>query len=820
MKNKGFTLIEMMGVVIIIGIIAIISFNTFTGNLKEFREDYYNNIIRTLNESGKEFFNDNRRFRPNSIFSAQKVSLDVLLSKKYVSEVDDYNGKECRRDSYVIMIKDGKDDYTYHTCLKCDEDNYDNTNDALCDTSWFDPSTISYGLGQLPTIYIYKGTSRSELKKLLEIPISIIKKDSNGNILKEISGIGIDDVPTVLPKDIDVVNPNKVGTYEVHYEYYNEMQETEEKEEGIAKVIVYEHNAPIVKIDYKNIVANNLDGETSTITGTYTSGKWVQEITITLSAPRDGSGNVIEIPEPEVKIAKYQWNKNGKWQDLCQVTSGSMNKDAVCVITYNSEMNQDGISFRIIDTNGKISNITNPISIRIDNTKPTCTLKRDKENPDGINGWYVTPVTVSFNKNEDLPSINTTIGSGNAVSGIRTSNIVNMSLPATSRVLDRNSSNDNILHNVDTSGVEYRGYVEDQAGNFYICNTNFKKDETVPSCSIAFSGTIGENSWYTSNVGVSFSSNDDNLSGVLKYGIGSLDGSKTTNHTRDTAGITYTGHIMDKAGNTATCSNSFKKDGTKPNCTLNISGTTGNNGWYRSNVSVSFASTSDNLSGVSKYGIGSFDGNRNVTHTADTSSVTYKGYIKDNAGNTSNCSIDFKKDGTNPTVSWTTNIPKDGDGSYHSNSGITVTGTCSDGTSGTSSRVTKNISSPSGGSTVSITCVDNAGNSKSYTSPSYKIKMYYNNNCGKCGCATFSECSHRDCGTFSCNCTESEYETCSDPYLSGYPSCGSNETIACGGSGDRDEMCCMCKRKSCGTCNHRCRTEACGCETCSSCWNY
>ena len=1157
-EEKGFTLIEIIGVVIVIGILAIIAFNVFTSNLKEFRDDYYTNLERTLAESGKEFFNDNRRFRPGSIFTAQKVTIDVLQKNSFISDIKDYNGKNCQNDSYVIVIKEGKDDYTYHSCLVCKEDSYDNTSNSLCDPSWFDPSTISYGLGTLPTLYIYKGTPRSKLRDLLEIPISIIKKDNEGNIIREISGLGIDDIPTVLPKDIDKVNPDKVGIYEVNYEYYHETQDGEDKEERVAKVIVYEHNAPTVKIDYKNIMANNLDGETSIVTGTYTEGQWVQEITITLTPPKDGNGKIIEIPEPGVKIEKYQWNKNGRWQDLCPGTLGSMNKDATCVVTERKEMNQDEISFRIIDSNGKISHITNPISIKIDNTKPTCTLKRNKENPDGANGWYVTPVTISFDKNEDLSSINTLPGSGNAVSGVRTSNINNMSLPPPSSVLDRNNSNNNILHSDDTKGVEYRGYVEDQAGNFYICKTSFKKDSTTPTCilslegtigdnnwytsnvtvsisshtdnlsgvtdygigsysgakslvhtidtagitytghiidnagntatcsnafkkdgtkpacslslsgtignnswytsnvgvsfethtdnlsgvakygiggydgnkslthtadtsnitytgyikdnagntancsknfkkdgtkpvcTISLSGTVGDNSWYTSNVGVSFGSSTDNLSGVAKYGIGTLSGNKTINHTTDTEAVEYKGHIIDNAGNTGTCSNTFKKDGTKPACSLSLSGTIGNNSWYTSNVGVSFETHTDNLSGVAKYGIGGYDGNKSLTHTADTSNITYTGYIKDNAGNTANCSknfkkdgtkpvctislsgtvgdnswytsnvgvsfgsstdnlsgvakygigtlsgnktinhttdteaveykghiidnagntgtcsntfkkdgtkptcsltlsgtmgkngwyksnvgvsfervddnlsgvakygigsinggittshttdttgtsytgyikdnagnnsscsVTFKKDGTNPTISWSVNHSLDGDGSYHSSSGISVTGTCHDATSGTSGKTTKTISSPtpSSGSTVNATCEDNAGNSMSFTSPSYKVKKEYYNNCDKCGCATYRECTHRDCGTYSCNCSTSSYKTCSDPYLSGYPSCNSGYSSNCGTTGNRDEVCCTCSKRTCQTCNKKCRTAACGCETCSTCWNY
>ena len=75
-------------------------------------------------------------------------------------------------------------------------------------------------------------------------------------------------------------------------------------------------------------------------------------------------------------------------------------------------------------------------------------------------------------------------------------------------------------------------------------------------------GTIPTGSpWYTTDVKVSFASvGDSGGSTIRKYGIGSSSGSKTVVHQEEKpAGVTYTGHIDDKAGNTNTCSITFKK---------------------------------------------------------------------------------------------------------------------------------------------------------------------------------------------------------------------------------------------------------------------
>jgi len=107
-KEKGFTLIEIIGAIVILGIIATIAFATYTNSLRGFRDTYYTNLERTVEKSGEEFFNDNRNYKPNKILEAKKVNIATLITKNYVSKVVDYNGDECDELSYVLVVKEGK----------------------------------------------------------------------------------------------------------------------------------------------------------------------------------------------------------------------------------------------------------------------------------------------------------------------------------------------------------------------------------------------------------------------------------------------------------------------------------------------------------------------------------------------------------------------------------------------------------------------------------------------------------------------------------------------------------------------------------------
>jgi hypothetical protein len=141
-------------------------------------------------------------------------------------------------------------------------------------------------------------------------------------------------------------------------------------------------------------------------------------------------------------------------------------------------------------------------------------------------------------------------------------------------------------------------YSTDGASNF----VQILPETNPPVTTIHLTGTQGYNNWYISDVGISFEAYDLE-SGVAKteywYNLiikntytapftDSIEGTKT---------ISY--RSTDNAGNVETTKKKdYKIDKTHPSTALTFSGTPGDNGWYRSDVTCTLTPTDPGGSGV------------------------------------------------------------------------------------------------------------------------------------------------------------------------------------------------------------------------------
>ena len=477
--KKGFTLIELLAVVVILGLVILVAVPFFTGSMKVFRDDYYKNQVGNIEASGKEFFTDNRIYLPHKLLDASIVDVNTLMKEQYIENFKDYNGNKCEKeDSYVIAIKMGRDNYKYASCVKCLDDDYDNTVDnTYCSDAWKDGFT-QLTFTEAPTVKIYKGTEKNKLKELIKVYPTISRCSKIDvactNPLVSISAEGEEGIAPIYPKNIDVVDTNKVGTYEVEYQYENHLETVK------GKVIVYENVI-------EDVISNNdnTDGFYFQKTNNYVRGTvntaavqethdynpdnnndWAQQsltTTFKYTFPDSvGSGYT---------VARYQIFLNNRWEDYCTEISGKNNK---CVKTETREMDEN-VKFRFVDSEGHVSTESRWYNFRIDKTPPSCNLTRKPY--DGTNEWYISTVDVSFADRtypDSSKPFNSArdVNSGELRYGITTGNILTNSITTDTQ---RN----------ETKTVTWYGYVEDKANNFSKCETTFRVDLTNPTCSIS-----------------------------------------------------------------------------------------------------------------------------------------------------------------------------------------------------------------------------------------------------------------------------------------------------------------------------------------------
>ena len=597
-KNKGFSIPELLAVIVIIGILVTIATASYNGISNSLKQKTYDNKISLIKTKAIEYAMDNK-------VDIATISVATLLQEGYLDMEtnldDEYGNNKLSNplggylDCYKIDINKYVDDYTVSV-----------TDDTSCEiaelavlSSKLDIEVYAdngdnlkqYGLGK------NKDTQWTNKDVYLFLNPKVLRDNNLSTDNMKISWIVNGDATTYtghlateVTKTSAYANVYKLSTLLL---FNSEVTVRVETTKGILTQSVN------VKID-KEAPKVNLDADVS-----FVSSK--KKITFNGS---DGSGSgfseyayALEDDSKKAPIFKYK-SEDGK-----NYVEVSENK------TYYAYA---------IDKAGNVS--TSPTEIKItsiDNSVPVCNI------PAGQEGWSRSYTYTYGCKND--------VGSGCAT-------------PSITKTIT-----------TDTDKINLNWNIKDNVGNSESCSTDLQAhvDVTAPTCQIVVSSnsTKGDNNWYTSDVEINLVTND-NLSGVAEKGL-STSSSEDYNgveqiilkNDTDSNGITYYGYVKDKAGNTNKCELNVKRLAEKPICEVNAVGGKNGTEWFVSDVNATVSSSSKYITSTkvkkdNKY----FD---SYTVNYNIAGETLVGEVRNEAGTTNTCTKYIKRDADAPDVSFT-----------------------------------------------------------------------------------------------------------------------------------------------------------------------
>ena len=676
-RSKGFSIPELLAVIVIMGILITIATASYNGISKTMKEKTYNNKLNLIKTKAIEYATDYG-------VDATTISVAKLISEGYLELENDTETNEKLNnplggylDCYQVNINRELDDYdisvfSSDNCSLAETDilasnisitAYEANNDTLNndnklgtnkDIKWskndvylfVEPSSLGEFANEEMTITwsvngdnkeknghmatsantdtTYANVYKIETSYLFDSMVTVKIPTSKGLLSKSVS-VKIDkEIPTLtLDTNASYEPSSKVITFNGSdgsgsgfgkYAYALEEAET---------------NNPIFNIESTN--------NTWTVTENKTYYAYAIDAVGNVSKVVPISVTGIDNSKPVCKnpVNNSNWtNNNYTYNYGCKSDAGSGCATPDKEETATDEGEFKKVNWTVKDNIGNARDCSYNVATKVDKTAPTCEITVDASSKKGNNNWYIGNVKLLLSTNDNL--------SGVSEYGITTNNTP-----------EYNSSKTTTLTNdTDNNGITYYGYVKDKAGNTGSCQITVKKLTETPSCTLASSGNVGNNGWYTSNVNIKMNTNSKYVTSK------NVNNTNKDNYTltSDTLGTTIKGTVTNDAGLTGNCSISVKKDTEAPSCNVNASGTKGWNNWYTSNVSMSLSAT-DATSGVMKYGLNangtSYNNSNNQNLTWDTDGITYYGIVMDNAGNQRDCSSSVKRLATAPSCSIT-----------------------------------------------------------------------------------------------------------------------------------------------------------------------
>lgn len=131
-RSLGFTLVELLAVVVIMGILSTMSIVAVSKIIDKSREEYSVQQEKMVIMACENYLKQNTKYMPKAIGEEKEIQLKTLKAAKYLKEdVINSSGESCMENSYILVYKKSLSEYEYDVHMLCGSDSKDDITNTL-----------------------------------------------------------------------------------------------------------------------------------------------------------------------------------------------------------------------------------------------------------------------------------------------------------------------------------------------------------------------------------------------------------------------------------------------------------------------------------------------------------------------------------------------------------------------------------------------------------------------------------------------------------------------------------------------------------------